>query len=391
MVALTDTQKSMVRFHLAYSDAVPAGDRARLEEAMSLVPDEWTRSRIGDVLARCETAYSLTQLTAGDLTLDEQVAVTGDVVSTTDTKSRASWSKRQRFYAIETDNLALILGVRNYRNPEQALNGYLRDGGTYIKSIPGPQGLGGAVWHTLAGVPTNGQFNERAGDFALDTDTGDTYKKTDETTWTFQLNLRGVAGATWYTGSGAPTDGQFTEAIDDLYLDSATGDYYKKTDADTWTLQGNLQGPQGQQGIQGEQGLQGPQGEKGDVGDPFSFDAVGLFSERSTYDDELQGFAFLATDEGNLYIKESATSGDWSSAIAFKGDKGDTGSVSAASVLELIHQTSEPGSVDSGETWLYAKTDGKIYFKSDGGTETEVGAGAGGGASLSDIWLFGGW
>ena len=32
-----------------------------------------------------------------------------------------------------------------------------------------------------------------------------------------------------------------------------------------------------------------------------------------------------ATDEGNIYIKNSDTSGDWSDAIAFRGEKGDKG------------------------------------------------------------------
>ena len=48
-------------------------------------------------------------------------------------------------------------------------------------------------------------------------------------------------------------------------------------------------------------------------------------SERSQYDAEPKNFAFLATDEGNIYIKNSDTSGDWSDAIAFRGEKGDKG------------------------------------------------------------------
>ena len=78
----------------------------------------------------------------------------------------------------------------------------------------------------------------------------------------------------------------------------------------------------GDKGDTGETGPQGPQGERGEA---FQFDATGLKSERSQYDSEAKGFAFLATDEGNVYIKNSATSGDWSDAIAFRGDKGDKG------------------------------------------------------------------
>ncbi len=89
-------------------------------------------------------------------------------------------------------------------------------------------------------------------------------------------------------------------------------------------------GPQGQKGDKGdtgETGPQGPQGPQGERGEAFQFDATGLKSERSQYDSEAKGFAFLATDEGNVYIKNSAASGDWSDAIAFRGDKGDKGDI----------------------------------------------------------------
>ena len=81
-------------------------------------------------------------------------------------------------------------------------------------------------------------------------------------------------------------------------------------------------GDTGEQGPQGETGEQGPQGERGEA---FKFDATGLKSDLSQYDAEPKNFAFLATDEGNIYIKNSDTSGDWSDAIAFRGEKGDKG------------------------------------------------------------------
>ena len=69
----------------------------------------------------------------------------------------------------------------------------------------------------------------------------------------------------------------------------------------------------------------GEKGDKGDKGDNFTVDATGLLSERSQYDAEEKGFSFLATDDGNLYIKNSDTSGDWSGPIPFQGPKGDDG------------------------------------------------------------------
>lgn len=67
----------------------------------------------------------------------------------------------------------------------------------------------------------------------------------------------------------------------------------------------------------------GLKGDKGDRGAAFTVDATGLLADRSQYDSEAKDFSFLATDNGNMYIKASDTSGDWSDPIPFKGDKGD--------------------------------------------------------------------
>lgn len=70
---------------------------------------------------------------------------------------------------------------------------------------------------------------------------------------------------------------------------------------------------------------QGKQGEKGDRGAAFKIDATGTLAERSQYDSQPKDFSFLATDDGNVYIKTSDSSGAWSDPIPFKGDKGDKG------------------------------------------------------------------
>ena len=99
------------------------------------------------------------------------------------------------------------------------------------------------------------------------------------------------------------------------------------------------QGPQGEKGEKGDPGAtgpagpEGPQGPKGEKGDNFTVNATGLLAERSQYDAEAKGFSFLANDTGNLYIKNSDTSGDWSEPIPFRGPqgpKGDTGETGPA-------------------------------------------------------------
>jgi hypothetical protein len=108
---------------------------------------------------------------------------------------------------------------------------------------------------------------------------------------------KGDVGTLWITGSGAPASG--TGVVNDFYLNSLNGDYYKKTALTVWTLQGNIKGatgtmtlgtvatgaagssvvitntgtptagvfnftiPRGDQGIQGIEGIQGVKGDTG--------------------------------------------------------------------------------------------------------------------------------
>ena len=74
----------------------------------------------------------------------------------------------------------------------------------------------------------------------------------------------GAAGAKWYDGTGAPAGG--LGIVGDFYLNTANGDFYEKTGTSTWTLDGNLKGPQGIQGVQGVQGVQGIPGPEGEPG-----------------------------------------------------------------------------------------------------------------------------
>ncbi len=73
----------------------------------------------------------------------------------------------------------------------------------------------------------------------------------------------GGSASSWYAASGTPT---VSFGVDgDMYLDSASGNFYKK-ESGTWNLKGNLRGPQGPVGSQGPQGIQGPAGTPGAQG-----------------------------------------------------------------------------------------------------------------------------
>lgn len=90
-----------------------------------------------------------------------------------------------------------------------------------------------------------------------------------------------------------------------------------------------------------------PKGEKGDKGETFKIDAVGTESDKSLYDSESTGFAFLNTTDGCLYIMKE--DGVWGDPIPFKGDKGDMPVITAtASTLESGVATVETITTEDG-------------------------------------------
>ena len=161
----------------------------------------------------------------------------------------------------------------------------------------GQNGKNGATWHSGAGTPQQTQTTGADGDFYLDTTTGAVHKNTGGV-WAVAIatlkgekgevgapgqqgqigpagpagekgeagapGTNGVNGATWLSGAGDP-NGNGTGGVDgDFYIDTASGNYYKK--AGTWTHQGSLVGPQGAQGQPGPAGAEGPQGPPGQNG-----------------------------------------------------------------------------------------------------------------------------
>jgi len=137
-VQLSDFDKSRVRYHLGYYVvSVPAGDYARLEEAMNTVPDSYFYNKIITQIGRCNTAKAKTEVATSPSTRLESIA--GDV----DRTIRSSNAKEalkvwDEIYLYETNRLAQILYVPNYKDPMQARYRYERSGAEFIQALPGP-------------------------------------------------------------------------------------------------------------------------------------------------------------------------------------------------------------------------------------------------------------
>ena len=135
---LSDFDKSRVRYHLGYfTVSVPAGDYARLEEAMNTIPDSFFNDRIIIQIGRCDTAEKKTEVASTPSTRLETIA--GDVDRTIRSSNAKDalkiWSE---IYLYETNRLAGILYVPNYKDPLQARYRYERSGAEFIQALPGP-------------------------------------------------------------------------------------------------------------------------------------------------------------------------------------------------------------------------------------------------------------
>ena len=126
--------QSKVRWHLGYNlTSVPAGDQARLEEAMNNVQDSFWYDKIVEQVSRCDEAEKRTDMTGSvnnDSVPKSRIeSILGDVdrtISTSDFKDTLkTWTQ-------------IYLYVPNYRNPEQARYRFNREGAEFIQALPGP-------------------------------------------------------------------------------------------------------------------------------------------------------------------------------------------------------------------------------------------------------------
>ena len=135
---LSEFDKSRVRYHLGYyTVTIPAGDFARLEEAMNTVPDSYFYDKITVQIGRCNTAEKKTEVASNPNTRFESIA--GDVDRTiSSSNAREALKVWDEIYLYETGRLAQILYVPNYKDPVQARYRFDRSGAEFIQALPGP-------------------------------------------------------------------------------------------------------------------------------------------------------------------------------------------------------------------------------------------------------------
>jgi hypothetical protein len=142
-VELNDFDKSRCRYHLGYNSGanIPAGDLARLEEAMAKVPDDYFYVRIIEHLDRCDKAFRISQIFRVEdqpqPSRIERIAGDTDRSIFTSDPIKADRDYRE-IYLREVDRLAETLYVANYRREEVRRYAFERSGGEFIMAVPGP-------------------------------------------------------------------------------------------------------------------------------------------------------------------------------------------------------------------------------------------------------------
>ena len=147
MVALDDTYKKLARWHLVGTGAgVPAGDLARVEEAINEIPDETILLKVKQVINWCEAAWSDLQFVQNTITMNAE-SYAGDInrIVTRAQKGEQVMEFYHKVYYQRVDMLARTLWVPEYRTPDNDHVRYARHGGEYVKSLPGTQGAPGNV------------------------------------------------------------------------------------------------------------------------------------------------------------------------------------------------------------------------------------------------------
>jgi hypothetical protein len=135
MAILSDLNKSRCRWHLGYVAyaGIPEGDAAQLEDAMNNLPDDYSVSQVEKLLDRCDRAWDLTEI--GSSTFTSKELITGDINRSVIKTSNSDLKQWKENYLTETNELALVLWVPNYRLISDGREA--RETGEWIKRLPG--------------------------------------------------------------------------------------------------------------------------------------------------------------------------------------------------------------------------------------------------------------
>ena len=135
---LDDFNFSRAAYHLGYNVAtVPAGDYSRFVLACTSIPNQYYYDKIIQQLERCEEAERISELATGKGTSRQEI-ILGDVSRTISVQDKQETAKIWREnYVYETDRLAQMLYVANYRNPMANRYRFERSGASYVQALPG--------------------------------------------------------------------------------------------------------------------------------------------------------------------------------------------------------------------------------------------------------------
>ena len=225
---------------------------------------------------------------------------------------------------------------------------YFWNGSTWQAEVnqggTGPAGKDGATWLSGSAAPTD---QGKDGDFYLNTSNFDIYKK-ESGTWNKIGNIKGATGqtgsngqdgadgATWLFGTAAPTN-QGKDG--DFFLNTSTFDVYNKASG-TWSKTGNIKGATGTRGSQWYSGtaITGTNA----TGTVFSGSGVTSALVNDMYLNTSTGAVYKCTTAGN------AATAKWAYAGSIKGATGGTGATGSPG---KDGADGEDGA--DGATWLF--------------------------------------
>lgn len=118
MSSLSDLDKSRARYHLAYNESVPTGDRALMELRMTRILDSYTVGKIVDRLDRCDRTEVESETDEQGSGIASKRILLGDVNRTDVLYAAPTLQQQAKAYMKECTALAIMLGVRNWRDPE---------------------------------------------------------------------------------------------------------------------------------------------------------------------------------------------------------------------------------------------------------------------------------